>query len=1173
MLFKSRYPFSATHDDELSFSQNQLIRVLQQIDAGGWWEGTTGSQVGWFPANYVERVDVAALDPDSIPLWALDSDQEHLQHVRRMTILNNSRKRHSHISAPASAAAGGPGSRTSASIASWHNPSAPSSPTLSTQQLPLMLNTAVQQPQQHRRVATVDDTQVLISDRRQSEVFIDDDDDDDDDDDQDDDDDSNTIAPRVKMQVSLADLSKAIVEEFRNGKRLAAAAQAAQASSAQSSPVTSPAFASSSARPTSAPSASVPAPSAGALGRSGAPNSSHVLGLWPTTSSPAMSETMLDTVPRSRPVSSAFDPMVGAGAGTGSLIGSPAASIVSPNTDTETDTDDEEEMEKKSNMRQRHLHAFFASEKRYLLDLQRFCSSVVLPLFLDTCPWLLMEQHKSMFGNIEEIVDFQESFMELLKREERSSDPCVGRAFMQIASEFNLLYVDYIRHLPESIETVNKLASHTMLTRFLQPLTELRPVTLFLIATLNNPAQRYQRYVIAFSDLLQDTPKHHPDYPFLVSALDSLNLIIQDIDLIKHDQEETHILDEMRAKVGEWNAPPPEDFGSWLLHGTFKVTNWRTMFPIPTTRDCYLFENMIVIVKKRNRHHKRIVDLLRKPLVALAKRSRSRSSRQRKSQSWLPTAIPFTKETPEWTITECIAVSPRTIQDVIASTRDQDAFHISFINSESKIVRLTFSTSNDYQRQDWFSRLNKRLQDLTQQIKEEQSQTQSRMSRLMVPLAMRDKDGKFVVPQPGSSVSVRPASEIITNSATDSIFNAGSVRRSVASSSRIYTGRPISSASSIGYREIQQHQQQQHHHHHHHHSSLAVSVESGASLARNTVVNNAQRSEQALAARQQARPPSMVSASNRSTFRRSALRELSVEIPGPSSTVMASKRVSSASSTSPYAIDTNSNPSPYAQQYHNSQLMYQHIAANFHASAGGPAGSDASVGHSAGDHGDESPQSSTDEMLSSLVLSSDVVDAELARAEAEQAAAEAAALAAADVALSAIAAANAATTHAAQAAAAANQARKLRRLHTVKSLPPLDPTIMSLSKAATQSPPLTPELARLSLYSHSSQTSGGSSSTHHRRSHSASTAYLTHHTAASASATSLGGGNLLLQPPSSLYASASVTAGSHSRSLSGSTVSLPVTPNSANMAPLPLPAPATRSSALLSDPQSVTITE
>ena len=59
------YSYSAIRNDELSFTEGQIIRVIKQVD-GGWAEGQVGDYVGWFPTNHVAPYPIQDEDRKSV---------------------------------------------------------------------------------------------------------------------------------------------------------------------------------------------------------------------------------------------------------------------------------------------------------------------------------------------------------------------------------------------------------------------------------------------------------------------------------------------------------------------------------------------------------------------------------------------------------------------------------------------------------------------------------------------------------------------------------------------------------------------------------------------------------------------------------------------------------------------------------------------------------------------------------------------------------------------------------------------------------------------------------------------------------------------------------------------------------------------------------------------------
>lgn len=54
---KALHPYTATKDDELSFSEGDLLTVTKK-DPDGWWEAEFNGQQGLIPGNYVEEIKV-----------------------------------------------------------------------------------------------------------------------------------------------------------------------------------------------------------------------------------------------------------------------------------------------------------------------------------------------------------------------------------------------------------------------------------------------------------------------------------------------------------------------------------------------------------------------------------------------------------------------------------------------------------------------------------------------------------------------------------------------------------------------------------------------------------------------------------------------------------------------------------------------------------------------------------------------------------------------------------------------------------------------------------------------------------------------------------------------------------------------------------------------------------
>jgi len=71
IVVRALYDYYSEDSTNLSFQAGTLIRVLTQLDSG-WWDGFIGGERGWFPSNFVTKVDSSALLEDD------EDDDEYL---------------------------------------------------------------------------------------------------------------------------------------------------------------------------------------------------------------------------------------------------------------------------------------------------------------------------------------------------------------------------------------------------------------------------------------------------------------------------------------------------------------------------------------------------------------------------------------------------------------------------------------------------------------------------------------------------------------------------------------------------------------------------------------------------------------------------------------------------------------------------------------------------------------------------------------------------------------------------------------------------------------------------------------------------------------------------------------------------------------------------------------
>jgi son of sevenless-like protein len=56
MFVKALYDYNSTETSGLSFKKNDIIQVINQFD-NGWWDGICNGIRGWFPSNYITKIN------------------------------------------------------------------------------------------------------------------------------------------------------------------------------------------------------------------------------------------------------------------------------------------------------------------------------------------------------------------------------------------------------------------------------------------------------------------------------------------------------------------------------------------------------------------------------------------------------------------------------------------------------------------------------------------------------------------------------------------------------------------------------------------------------------------------------------------------------------------------------------------------------------------------------------------------------------------------------------------------------------------------------------------------------------------------------------------------------------------------------------------------------------
>ncbi|XP_068102307.1 myosin-M heavy chain-like isoform X2 [Hyperolius riggenbachi] len=200
---------------------------------------------------------------------------------------------------------------------------------------------------------------------------------------------------------------------------------------------------------------------------------------------------------------------------------------------------------------------FVNTETSYREDLRIIKEEFYLPM--QTAGLLTQEQLSIVFSNIQELIDLNEKFLEVLQEEidqafDQGDDDlmtiCIGEIFLDFV---NMLpaFQTYCLQQPTSVATLNALEKEKELLRIFLDVsqndnTALRRMNLrsFLIA----PLQRVTKYPLLLSRILKGTTEFHPDYGSLWEAKSRIESHLEHINMKTKQEGNTWTLRSFRRE-------------------------------------------------------------------------------------------------------------------------------------------------------------------------------------------------------------------------------------------------------------------------------------------------------------------------------------------------------------------------------------------------------------------------------------------------------------------------------------------------------------------------------------------------------------------------------------------------------------------------------------------------
>ncbi|XP_035466748.2 pleckstrin homology domain-containing family G member 3 isoform X2 [Scophthalmus maximus] len=235
------------------------------------------------------------------------------------------------------------------------------------------------------------------------------------------------------------------------------------------------------------------------------------------------------------------------------------------------------------------------TERMYVKDLRSIVEDYLAHIIDMSDLPIRPEQVCSLFGNIEDIYEFNSELLQSLDMCE--NDPvAVARCFVD-KSEYFEIYTQYCTNYPNSVAALTDCMRSKTLAKFFRDRQAALRRSLPLGSFLLKPVQRILKYHL----LLQEIAKHFgPDeegYEVVQEAIDTMTGVAWYINDMKRKHEHAVRVQEIQSLLINWKGPDLTTYGELVLEGTFHVLRAKN------TRTLFLFERMLLITKKRGEHY------------------------------------------------------------------------------------------------------------------------------------------------------------------------------------------------------------------------------------------------------------------------------------------------------------------------------------------------------------------------------------------------------------------------------------------------------------------------------------------------------------------------------------------------------------------------------------------
>ncbi|XP_075210885.1 rho guanine nucleotide exchange factor 3 [Lycorma delicatula] len=209
------------------------------------------------------------------------------------------------------------------------------------------------------------------------------------------------------------------------------------------------------------------------------------------------------------------------------------------------------------------------------------------------------EQITTIFGNLEQLLQFQSEFLEDLEKCVEWDAPhksCIGDTFLKHQAGFRM-YSEYCNSHPLAIATLQELYQHNSYNKFFEACRLMRGlIEIPLDGYLLTPVQRICKYPLQLAELLKYTKSDHLDHSKIQEALEAMRGVAVLINERKRRMESLEKLASWQQRVEGWEGDDLIEGSSQLIYQgeAVRITTgmWTSSIML------FLFDHQLVYCKK-----------------------------------------------------------------------------------------------------------------------------------------------------------------------------------------------------------------------------------------------------------------------------------------------------------------------------------------------------------------------------------------------------------------------------------------------------------------------------------------------------------------------------------------------------------------------------------------------